>query len=257
MNDQTQAPTTNRRTILRSGTLAAASAAFLAACGKTNTTVTRLGATPTTVKLADETVTDVALLRTAMSVETMIAGILSDPAVTSVADSKFAPIAASFVAAHKSHLAPLRSLIAARGGEAYEDTNAKLMTAYGQAAIDLVKSGNDPKDVPVLTMALENLAAATYQYFVSLTNEAALRAEMMKVGAMSSRRAAVVAQLINPGTGAFAPSVDEQGVATVSALPSAFGALSSIQVTLGPVNPETGTRPTILMDTPSLNSIIY
>lgn len=257
MNDQTQRPMTNRRTILRSGTLAAASAAFLAACGPSKNAPTRLGATPTTTKLAEATVTDVALLRTAMSVETMISDILSDSDVTSVADSKFAPIAASFASAHKAHLAPLRALISARGGEAWEDTNEKLMTSYGQSAIDLVKSGNDPKDVPVLTMALESLAAATYQYFVSLTNEPALRAEMMKVGALSSRRAAVVAQLINPGTGAFAPAVDANGAAVVSTLPSAFGALSSIQVTLGPVNQETGTRPTILMDTPSLNSIIY
>lgn len=257
MNDQTQRTVATRRTVLRSGTLAAASAAFLAACGKTKNTPTRLGATPTTVKLAEEHVTDVALLRTAMSVETMIAEILSDADVTSVADSKFAPIAADFAAAHKALLAPLASLISARGGEAWDGTNEKLMTAYGQTAIDLVKSGNDPKDVPALTMALETLAAATYQYFVSLTNESALRAEMMKVGAQSSRRAAVAAQLINPGTAAFAPSVDDQGVALVSTLPSAFGALSSIQVTLGPVNEETGTRATILMDTPSLNSIIY
>jgi hypothetical protein len=79
---------------------------------------------------------------------------------------------------------------------------------------------------------------------------------MVRLGARSSRRAAVAAQLINGGTVGFAPANDKDGVALVATLPSAFGSLSSVQVKLGPVN-ETGSRATVLMDTPSLNSLIY
>jgi hypothetical protein len=66
----------------------------------------------------------------------------------------------------------------------------------------------------------------------------------------------VTAQLINGGTGGFAPANDKDGVALVATLPGAFGSLSAVQVQLGPVN-DTGSRATVLMDTPSLNSLIY
>jgi hypothetical protein len=130
------------------------------------------------------------------------------------------------------------------------------MQAYGQTALDLIASGKLPEDTLALTLAVETLIASTYQYFVSLTAEPALRAGMVQLGGRSSRRAAVAAQLINGGTVGFAPANDKDGVALVATLPSAFGSLSSVQVKLGPEN-ETGSRTTVLMDTPSLNSLIY
>ncbi|MFY8237723.1 MAG: hypothetical protein ACOVK5_00690, partial [Ilumatobacteraceae bacterium] len=126
----------------------------------------------------------------------------------------------------------------------------------GQTALDLVKEGKVAADALALAHALETLVAGTYQYFVSLTAEPALRAAMMSLGVKSSRRAAVAAQLIRGGTAAFAPSTDEAGAVLLSTMPSAFGLLSAVQVALGPVN-ETGSRNTVLMDTPSLNSLIY
>ncbi len=253
---QNSTPKYSRRSVLAAGGAAAASAAFLAACGGSNT-VTRLGSAPTTAKLADAMVTDVVLLRTAMSVETMISNMYGNKVITGLADSKAAELISAFSAAHTAHLAGLSSLITARGGAAYEGTNEKLMIAYGQPALDLIEAGKDKTDVPALALGLESLAAATYQYFVSLTNERALRAEMMRLGATSARRAAVVAQHINPGTKAFTPALDDMGVAIVATLPGSFGSLSAQQVTLGPVNPESGTRAVVLMDTPSLNSLIY
>jgi hypothetical protein len=91
---------------------------------------------------------------------------------------------------------------------------------------------------------------------MSLTVEPALRADMMRLGAQSSRRAAVAAQLINSGTKAFGPGTDDQGNPTVATLPNAFGTLSSVQIAVGPPN-EVGARTTVLMDTPSLNSLLY
>jgi hypothetical protein len=208
------------------------------------------------VKLEDLAVTDVVLLRTAMSMETMAAAVLSDSAVTSLASKESASIIAAFAADHTSHLEDLRVLITARNGEPYSETNAKLMQAYGQTALDLIASGKLPEDTLALTLAVENLIASTYQYFVSLTAEPALRAAMVGLGGRSSRRAAVAAQLINGGTVGFAPANDQDGNALVATLPSAFGSLSSVQVKLGPEN-ETGSRTTVLMDTPSLNSLIY
>jgi hypothetical protein len=242
--------------MLRSSGALAATSAVLAACGSTKPAVARIGISPTTVKLEDLAVTDVVLLRTAMSMETMAAAMLSDSAVASLAKKDVAPVIAAFATDHTSHLADLRVLIAARNGEAYSETNAKLMQAYGQNALDLVASGKLADDAIALTLAVETLIAATYQYFVPLTLEPALRASMVRLGGRSSRRAAVAAQLINPGTGAFAPANDSAGNPLVATLPGAFGSLSAVQVALGPVN-DTGTRATVLMDTPSLNSLIY
>jgi hypothetical protein len=249
----------NRRTMLRSTGIIAASGAVLAACGSSSAskTITRVGETPEITKLGDATVTDVVLLRTAMSVETMARIILTDTTFASLAEKTSAPVVAGFARAHTAHLTNLRSLISARGGEAYEEPNEKLMASYGTQALGLVADGKNSDDVLPLTLAIETLVASMYQYFISLTSEPALRASMIRMGVQSSRAAAVTAQLINPGIGAFAPGVDKDGVATVATLPSAFGALNAVQVQLGPVNPETGSRTTVSMDTPSLNSFIY
>ena len=242
--------------MLRSSGALAATSAVLAACSSTKPSVARIGESPTTVKLEDLAVTDVVLLRTAMSMETMASAMLSDSSVTALASKDTASVIAAFAADHTSHLEDLRVLISARNGEAYSDTNAKLMQAYGQTALDLVANGKLPADTLALTLAVETLIAGTYQYFVSLTVQPALRADLVRIGARSSRRAAVTAQLINGGTGGFAPANDTDGVALVATLPGAFGSLSAVQVQLGPVN-DTGTRATVLMDTPSLNSLIY
>ena len=242
--------------MLRSSGALAASTAVLAACSSTKPSVARIGESPTTVKLEEVAVTDVILLRTAMSMEIMAAAMLSDSAVTAIASKDTAPVIAAFAAGHTSQLEDLRVLISARNGEAYTETNAKLMQAYGQTALDLVASGKLATDTLPLTLAIETLIASTYQYFVSLATEPAVRADLVRLGGRSSRRAAITAQLINGGTGGFAPANDKDGVALVATLPSAFGSLSTVQVQLGPVN-EVGSRTTVLMDTPSLNSLIY
>ena len=242
--------------MLRSSGALAATTAVLAACSSTRPSVARIGESPTTVKLEEVAVTDVILLRTAMSMEIMAAAMLSDSAVTAIATKDTAPVIAAFAAGHTSQLEDLRVLISARNGEAYTETNAKLMQAYGQTALDLVASGKLATDTLPLTLAIETLIASTYQYFVSLATEPAVRADLVRLGGRSSRRAAITAQLINGGTGGFAPANDKDGVALVATLPSAFGSLSTVQVQLGPVN-EVGSRTTVLMDTPSLNSLIY
>lgn len=72
--------------MLRSTGIIAASGAVLAACGSSSAskTIARVGETPEITKLGEVTVTDVVLLRTAMSVETMAKTILTDTAVTSL-----------------------------------------------------------------------------------------------------------------------------------------------------------------------------
>jgi hypothetical protein len=53
------------------------------------------------------------------------------------------------------------------------------------------------------------------------------------------------------------PSIDEAtGKPRVAAVPAAFGPLTPIPVTVGPVNAD-GTRSSLILETPSLNSLAY
>ena len=251
-------PHLSRRTLLRSAGLVSVSGAILAACGDpVSDAPTRLGEAPTTTALPTVEVTDVVLLRTAMSMEALVHDALTSEIVASGASSTHSPVIAAFARSHEANLTALSALVAARGGEPFSEPNPKLMSVYGALALQLV-ADSDRQDVDAisLTHALQTLLASTYQTFVTSTVESALRADMMRLGASASRRAAVSAQLIRGGAAAFAPAVDTDGIALVSTLPSAFGSLTAVQVTLGKVT-DAGTRTQVSMDTPSLNSYIY
>jgi len=257
MNNQTSS-LISRRNMLRSGGAVLASGAVLAACGGASHSgsIARIGEAPDKKPLETVTVTDVALLRTAMSVEKMVATMLSDSRVTGLAESRVSPFLAKYAAAHETNMSVIAPLVTARGGETVSEPNEKLMAAYGNNALSLIDEGKAPGDVLNLVLALESLVAATYQYFVGLTVEPALRASMMRLAASSSRRAAVAAQLIRGGTAGFVPGMSDKGEELTATLPSTFGQLSAVQVLLGPLN-EIGTRSPLSMDTPSLNSMLY
>jgi hypothetical protein len=251
----------SRRSMLRTSGALVAGGAVLAACGgSTNAGIARIGETPTIDPLAEAAVSDAALLRTAMSVEKMVSDILSDSRMSGIADATAKPVVTAYAAAHTASLATLTTLVTANGGEPYNEPNEKLMVAYGNTALTLMGDGKKATDVLPLTHALESLVAATYQYFVSLTSNTALRADMMRLGAQASRRAAVAAQMISSGIKAFDVQYEEDGTTqvagSVATFSGAFGALSAVQVALGP-DVKDAPRANVLMDTPSLNSIIY
>lgn len=246
--------------MLRTSGALVAGGAVLAACGGgSDTGIARIGETPEIEKLEDATVSDAALLRTAMSVEKLVADMLTDERVAGIADANAKPVLSAFAAAHTANLTSLSALVTANGGQPYNEANEKLKVAYADNALKLMGEGKKATDVLPLAHALESLVAATYQYFVALTTNAPLRAEMMRLGAKSSRRAAVAAQMFDGGIKAFDVQSAEDGTQlpdTIATFPAAFGALSAVQVTLGP-DIKDAPRANVIMDTPSLNSIIY
>jgi len=109
----------------------------------------------------------------------------------------------------------------------------------------------------VLAHALENLAAQTYQGVVTMLGDKALRQAAIGIGQDEARHAAVLAQALNPGLSGILPSVNpDTGKANVAAVPSAFGPLTPINVTVGPVQAD-GSRVSLILETPSLNSLAY
>lgn len=248
----------SRRSVLRTSGLVAASGAFLAACKKSSVVaIPRLGTVPPTTALPQVSVSDVALLRTAASVENSATAAINSLIKAGNLSSEAAALATAFVAAHTANAATLASAISAQGGEAITGTNANVDKLYFNPALALIDGGADKAgDSALLLMAIESYVTETYQYFVSLTNAAVLRAQMMKLGSRTSRQSAATAQLIRGGTKGFLPGVDDKGVALVATINSAFGQLSAVQVSLGKVS-EAGTKAQISMETPSLNSLEY
>lgn len=248
--------TLTRRSLLRRGGMLAVGGGLLAACGgSTGGSIARIGNAPEPVGLDSVSVDDVVLLRTAMSMELLVADLLSRGAVAGAAGPNAALVTA-FVAAHRENRDALAALATARGGDPVAEPNAKLLSVWGERAVELVAaSDRAERDVLVLAHGLEELLAATHQTLVPEMTESVLRARTAALAAGSSRRAAVVAQVLNPGTAGFAPGTDEAGNPTVATLPTAFGQTVAPQVVLGPETD--GARATLVLDTPGPNSFVY
>ena len=248
----------SRRSVLRTSGLVAASGAFLAACKKSSVVaIPRIGTVPPTTMLPTENVTDVALLRTAASVENSAKAAIDALVAQGNLSTDGVTLAKAFSTTHVSNATQVNAAVTAQGGAAISTTNANVDALYFNPALALIDGSADkPGDSLLLLQAIENYVTETYQFFVSMTNAAVLRAQMMKLAVHTSRQGAATAQLIRGGTAGFVPGVDDHGVALVATIPGAFGALSAVQVSLGKVS-EAGTKTQVSMETPSLNSLEY
>jgi hypothetical protein len=259
----------NRRKFLQSGGLALASAAILAACGKSDKVATsypRIGESPTTTGLPTAHVTDAVLLRTASSLEWCAIDAYTAVAALGLLPSAATSVVKRFQADHKAHAAALTPLIKKAGGEPFECANERINELYIGPAVELI-TGNESKGIPasdtpvddliVLAHGLESLAAATYQYYVSLIATPAVRGAAMTIGQDEARHAAVLAQVIIPDGKGIAPSINETtGKPNPAAVPGAFGSLAAVTFSIGKTS-EAGTKTQLSLDTPSLNSLAY
>lgn len=249
----------SRRTLLVAGGATITAGALLAACGGSSagTNVPRLGEAPTTTALPDGTVSDEVLLRTAMSVEYNAIDTYASVVASGTFDAATNAVLRRLSADHQQHANSLSSLITAMGGAPYAKANSRLTEVYLAPALELVSQSDDvPGDTLLLAHALETLAAQTYQAFVAWINDPALRAAAMGIGNEEARHTVVLAQAIRGGAAGVLPATDDAGKALVAAVPSAFGSLGSIQVSVGKVT-DAGTKPTLSLETPSLNSLVY
>ena len=247
----------SRRSLILNGGAAAAAGVILAACGSEHSGLARVGEAPATTALPEAHVSDVVLLRTAESVELLAIEALGSPAITGNASATTKQAIEQFLDAHRSNLAAIAPLVAARGGKSVDRPNTRMMANYVDTATALIAdSDTAADDVLVFVHALEAVVAATYQAFVAWTSEPALRSAMMSLSVAPSQHSAATAQLIRPGSVGIVPGVDENGAALVATLPSAFGSLSAFDATVGNPN-DSGARTTLSMETPSLNSLEY
>ena len=256
--------TMNRRQLLGLGGTSLLGVALLAACAHDTPSATHVGAAPPLDSAEDVVVNDVVLLRTAASLEYNVIDAYAEISKLLTSDFASADDAiARFIDDHKSHADAINELVVAAGGEKYTQANARINNLYISPALALINGTDttDPSPTPAedaltLAIGLENLAAATYQSVTSVLNDRALREAAIRIGETEARHATILTRILAPAASAIVPSVDAAtGAENVSALPSAFGPLSSISVSVGPAN-DAGTKPSINFDTPSLNSLI-
>lgn len=265
----------SRRRFLLAGGATVSFGALLAACGgqTESTGIARIGNAPQPNELPDGKITDVALLRTATSVEYNAIFVYQAVAAAGLLSGDAATLAGRFLSDHQAHADATAQLTEELGGRAFEKPNPRLQSIYIEPALALItgdaSAGIAPTEDPVfdvlaLAYALETLAGATYQSYVPLLNDKALRAAAMGIGQQEARHAAVIGSLANPtrlvsSFGLTIPAEfreDTDVPAAAYAVPSAFGTQSPIPVTLGAPN-ESGIRTSVSLETPSLNSMVF
>jgi rubrerythrin len=261
-----------RRDLLRIGGFTVATAAVISACGQhVRGQVGRVGAVPTTIKLPDAIVTNVALLRTASSLEHSIINVYNQVIGHSdLLDPSLGDVAKRFMDDHVGHAALFEELTTKAGGTPWTCGNPKIDDAILNPILKRITLGADatpttkavdPSDDPhrdVLNFAhgLETMAGATYQALVALFSDPSLRADSMTVGAREARHAALLAMTINTarpeGLVNFSDAVNAEPAAPPTTLPAPTTTLQNI------ANPVAGGPPIQLppqTDIPSVTAI--
>ena len=249
----------SRRRFFIAGGATISFGALLAACGGSTTTdIARIGNAPEKTKLVDAPVTDIALLRTATSLEHNAIFVYEAVVAAGLLSGDAAILAARFLSDHQAHAEATASLTEKLGGKAFNEPNPRLQSIYIEPALRLI-TGDEAKGIPAtddpvadvlaLAYALETIAGSTYQVYVPMLADPALRGAAIGIGEQEARHAAVIGSLLNPGrlVSSFGLSIaaeyqEETDVpAAAYAVPTAFGTKAPVPVTLGAAN-ESGIR---------------
>lgn len=269
-------PLLGRRDVLRIGGLSVATATVISACGEHERgEVGRVGAVPTTIRLPDARTTNVALLRTASSLERSIINVYSQVIGNSdLLDPKYDDMATRFMQDHAGHAELFDQLTTDAGGTAWTCGNPKIddviinpimkritVGAEATAGAAAIEPSEDPhRDVLNFLHGLESLAGATYQSLVALFSDPTPRAEAMTVGARAARHAALLALTINPdrpgGLVNFADAVNaEPGSPPTTVAPPTTLQNIANQATGGSAVPTPTPTPTAQTEIPTVTAI--
>jgi rubrerythrin len=256
----------DRRTLIRNGALTISFGALVTACGTDrggSSAPGRIGVAEAGPELFEEEVDDVTLLRTAQSLEFTAIDVYAAAAETGALSADESALAQRFVEDHQRHAADLGKLIVRNSGEPFECANPFLVDRAVVPILGALDGSDDlHRDVLNIAYAFESLAGASYQALVSSLANKPLRVTAMQIGGEEQRHAAAIAAALNPDT-YFSPTLtggqdesDENGIPLRYAIPSVFGQVSGIDLTVGAVNDE-GSRFSIQLQTPAANSLIY
>ncbi|MDQ6697991.1 MAG: ferritin-like domain-containing protein [Actinomycetota bacterium] len=201
----------DRRSFLRIGGLTVAGAAVLAACssdpkgsqsGTTLPETTTAVGTPSTGApttagpvTADDRKTDLALLRTATSVE-LLAVAVYGKAEPLIKDADIRAAARLFASQHSEHAQQLQGATRETFGadKVYKQANAVLKKNLVDPVLPTLQSDTD---IVKFAMSIEDSAAATYVTAAGALSGAKLRQAIMAIGGIEARHAAILAGVLH------------------------------------------------------------
>ena len=264
----TSAPTIGRRRLLRDGSIVVSLGALIAACGEDRQGLEdpgRVGVAPPRDTLPDVTVDDVVLLRTAQSLEFTAIAVYDVAAGLGVLGADELRLVERFVADHTEHADQVGALITAAGGTEFRCPNPWYMDRIVGPIVEAIDGSDDVlRDVFQIAYALESVAGATYQLFVSKLTDPDLRQAAASIAADESRHAAAIAiaatgspdGYVDPELVGGDEAVGDDGVPMLFALRSGFGRLGGTSVYVGARDAD-GARFNITIQTPADNSYVY
>jgi hypothetical protein len=263
----------SRRGLLAGGLSVSAVAALAACKKKPEPAPGRVGFAPTTTALPQAVVDDGVRLRTATSIEYTILDVYDTITKSGKLAAADQQLVDRLVIDHKAAAARTAELTEGVGAEPFECANPWYMDRVippifqhieGDEDLDIPPSDDPARDMIATVNAMESMAGAMYQNFVETLSTPELRAEVMKLGAISGRHAAVSAihatgapeAYVNPVILGKEPAAAKDGLEPIFAIPTEFGQLAPTQLVVGAAS-SAGTRYTQPIDTPAENSFAY
>ena len=185
-------PSPGRRQLFKVGGATIVGAAVLAACGSDDTSSagTTMGGGDTSDATGGDGGMDLALARTAASLEQLAIDAYTTAAGSGlVTTAAIGDAAALFLEHHTAHRDALNGAITDAGGEAVETANEAVFKAMVEPAIGAAKS---EADIVRLALDLELAAAQAYAFAGGTLSVPALRSTIMTIGGIEARHAAVL-----------------------------------------------------------------
>ena len=256
-----------RRDALKIGGLTVSVAALVAACGNDrggDEAPGRVGYAPPVTDPPDYPIDDAVLLRTASSLELTLVEVYETILAVGVLEGDQVLLVERLIEDHQAVADEMGELTDSVGGTAWECTNPWYMDRLVDPLLAAIQGSDDPtRDIINSANALESIAAATHQSLtLQLTDEAASTATMAAATLESRHAAATVAAsrgaegYVSPTIGGGGVQSDAQGIPFAFAVTDRFGSTGQIELTVGQGD-ENGVRETFILQTPSLNALIY
>jgi hypothetical protein len=256
-----------RRDALKIGGLTVSVAALVAACGDDrggDEAPGRVGYAPPITEPEDYPIDDAVLLRTASSLELTLVDVYETILSVGVLEGDQVLLVENLIESHLAIAAEMGELTVAIDGVAWECTNPWYMDRLVAPLLEAIQGSDDPmRDILNSAVALENIAAATHQTLtIDLTDADASAATIAAATLESRHAAAIVAEsrgpegYVSPTIGGGGVQNDAQGIPFQFSITDTFGSTGQIELVVG-AGDENGVRQTFILQTPSLNALIY
>lgn len=256
-----------RREALKIGGLTVSVAALVAACGDDRTgdeSPGRVGYAPPITDPPDYPIDDAVLLRTASSLELTLVDVYETLLGVGVLEGGQVALVERLIVDHQSVADEMGELTESVGGTAWQCTNPWYMDRLVDPLLAAIQGSDDPKrDILNSANALESIAAATHQTLtLDLTDETA-SAATIAAATLESRHAAAIVAASRGADGYVSPTIggggvpnDAEGIPFKFSITDRFGSTGQIELVVGAPD-ENGVRQTFILQTPSLNALIY